>query len=90
MDRLETGCGYAMSIDRLADVFVGNDIFGRGTYGGGQLNTYKSVFEARKLGFSIALFAQAFSYEVLGKTIEHFTLADDALFFGKSTETTKA
>lgn len=90
MEKLETGCAFAMSIDRLADVFIGNDVFGRGTYAGGQLNTYKAVKGARNLGFSIALFAQAYSYEVLGKTADHFSLSDDALFFGKSTETVKA
>lgn len=45
------------------NIFFGNDIYGRGTYAGGQLNTYKAIDEICKLPLSIALFGQAYFYQ---------------------------
>jgi hypothetical protein len=48
-------------------IYVGNDCFGRGTFGGGQYNTYKAINTIHKLdgGSNIlvpALFAMGFTY----------------------------
>lgn len=39
LQSLETTVALAESIERGTDVFMGNDVFGRGTYGGGMFNT---------------------------------------------------
>jgi mannosyl-glycoprotein endo-beta-N-acetylglucosaminidase len=39
------------------DIYVGNDVYGRGTYGGGKENTYIAINEILKYPLSIALFA---------------------------------
>lgn len=38
------------------DIYIGNDIYGRGTYGGGQLQTHVAIQEILKYPFSISLF----------------------------------
>ncbi len=45
------------------DIFYGIDIYGRGTFGGGRLNTHIAVKEIMKYPFSISLFGPALSYE---------------------------
>jgi mannosyl-glycoprotein endo-beta-N-acetylglucosaminidase len=62
LEKLQEGWAFAESLQRTNDVFVGTDIWGRGTFGGGKFESYKGVTEARKLGFSVALFAQGFTY----------------------------
>ena len=51
--------------DRLStyDIFIGNDTYGRGTYGGGRLDIHRAISEILKYPFSIALFGQALWYE---------------------------
>ena len=51
-------------------VFVGNDCFGRNTYGGGQFDLYKAGNKLKQLNDSsktdelkVALFAPGFTYE---------------------------
>jgi len=51
------------AVDRRLDVYVGNDIYGRGTYGGGIYNTFVAINEIKKLGLSYALFGTARFYE---------------------------
>lgn len=67
------------------DLFCGNDVFGRGTFGGGQLSTYKAVDEILKFPFSIALFGQEFWYENLGghRDPRIFQLNEDMFWKGK-------
>ena len=38
------------------DIFVGNDCYGRGTYGGGRFNIHKAIKEINKYPLSISLF----------------------------------
>ena len=38
------------------DIYIGNDTYGRGTYGGGQLDINKALCEIDKYPFSISLF----------------------------------
>ncbi|XP_054987309.1 cytosolic endo-beta-N-acetylglucosaminidase isoform X1 [Sorex araneus] len=52
---------------RLADVYVGVDVFGRGSVVGGGFDTVKSLELIRKHGFSAALFAPGWVYERLDK-----------------------
>jgi endo-beta-N-acetylglucosaminidase D len=45
------------------DVWMGVDVFGRGTFGGGGWHTDVGVAHARTAGLSVALFAPAWYYE---------------------------
>ncbi|KAM7069064.1 cytosolic endo-beta-N-acetylglucosaminidase [Molossus nigricans] len=54
--------------ERLADVYVGVDVFARGHVVGGRFDTNKSLELIRKHGFSAALFAPGWVYECLEKT----------------------
>ncbi|XP_072795842.1 cytosolic endo-beta-N-acetylglucosaminidase isoform X7 [Vicugna pacos] len=53
--------------ERLADVYVGVDVFARGSVVGGRFDTDKSLELIRKHGFSAALFAPGWVYECLEK-----------------------
>ncbi|XP_004433003.1 PREDICTED: cytosolic endo-beta-N-acetylglucosaminidase [Ceratotherium simum simum] len=53
--------------ERLADVYVGVDVFARGNVVGGRFDTDKSLELIRKHGFSVALFAPGWVYECLEK-----------------------
>ncbi|XDA81171.1 hypothetical protein R6Z07F_011145 [Ovis aries] len=53
--------------ERLADVYVGVDVFARGNVVGGRFDTDKSLELIRKHGFSAALFAPGWVYECLEK-----------------------
>lgn len=41
---------------------MGNDVFGRGTWGGGMFNTDVAVREINKYNLSTAIFAPGFVY----------------------------
>lgn len=62
VEKLQQTWSMAESLGRTSDVFIGNDLWGRGTFGGGKYDTYKAISEIRKLKLSVALFAQAFTY----------------------------
>ncbi|XP_047175325.1 cytosolic endo-beta-N-acetylglucosaminidase 1-like [Vigna umbellata] len=49
--------------DRKFDVYMGIDVFGRGTYGGGQWNTNWALDVIRKGDVSAAIFAPGWVYE---------------------------
>ena len=56
-----------MKKDSKKKVYIGNDCFGRNTYGGGKLNIYAAankILEYKQL--SIALFAPGWTYEAGG------------------------
>ncbi|XP_069511317.1 cytosolic endo-beta-N-acetylglucosaminidase [Ambystoma mexicanum] len=53
--------------DRLADVYVGVDVFARGEVVGGRYETNKALQLIRKYGMSAAIFAPGWVYECLGK-----------------------
>nr|XP_014719023.2 cytosolic endo-beta-N-acetylglucosaminidase isoform X1 [Equus asinus] len=57
----------ALAGERLADVYVGVDVFARGNVVGGRFDTDKSLELIRKHGFSAALFAPGWVYECLEK-----------------------
>eukprot|EP01063_Lacrimia_lanifica_P000973 TRINITY_DN1046_c0_g4_i1.p1 TRINITY_DN1046_c0_g4~~TRINITY_DN1046_c0_g4_i1.p1 ORF type:complete len:881 (+),score=254.35 TRINITY_DN1046_c0_g4_i1:755-3397(+) len=73
----------AVAGPRAADVYHGVDMFGRGTYGGGQYDSHKAVRETAPNGVSTALFAPGFSYENCGgggRAV--FEASDDRLWSG--------
>ncbi|EIE20293.1 glycoside hydrolase, partial [Coccomyxa subellipsoidea C-169] len=49
--------------ERKQDVYMGIDVFGRGTFGGGQLNCNVAAAAARQQGLGVALFAPGWVYE---------------------------
>uniref|UniRef100_A0A8C8VM83 Cytosolic endo-beta-N-acetylglucosaminidase n=1 Tax=Pelusios castaneus TaxID=367368 RepID=A0A8C8VM83_9SAUR len=57
----------AQAGERLADVYVGIDVFARGKVVGGGFETDKPLRLIRKHGFSAAIFAPGWVYEYLGK-----------------------
>ncbi|XP_036268112.1 cytosolic endo-beta-N-acetylglucosaminidase isoform X1 [Pipistrellus kuhlii] len=63
LERMRAAAG-----ERLADVYVGVDVFARGNVVGGRFDTYKSLELIRKHGLSAALFAPGWVYECLEKT----------------------
>jgi len=56
--------------DRSFDVYYGNDIYGRGTFGGGIYNTHIALNEICKRPLSIALFGTAYFYENHPQSLE--------------------
>ena len=61
--------------DRKDDVFIGVDCFGRGTYGGGGLNTYVAVEAIKNSGMNVALFGCCWPYQ---HYLEHSSQYPDA------------
>ncbi|CAO3591409.1 unnamed protein product [Absidia cylindrospora] len=58
----------AESIGRSGtDVYFGTDVWGRGTHGGGEFQSYKGVEDSSKGGTSAALFGMAWTYEYFSK-----------------------
>ncbi|KAG8644856.1 hypothetical protein MANES_10G008500v8 [Manihot esculenta] len=53
----------AVAGDRKFDVYMGIDVFGRGTYGGGQWNTNTALDVCKKDDVSAVLFAPGWVYE---------------------------
>jgi len=49
--------------DRIADVYVGIDVFGRNCHGGGGFNTSSALCVVRQHGLSAAVFAPGWVYE---------------------------
>ncbi|MED6176780.1 hypothetical protein PIB30_091545 [Stylosanthes scabra] len=54
--------------DRKYDVYMGIDVFGRGTFGGGQWNTNVALDVIKKADVSAAIFAPGWVYETKQKT----------------------
>lgn len=50
---------------RHLDVFVGIDVFGRNTYGGGQFDCFKAAQVIRQHNLSMAIFAPGWTHETL-------------------------
>ncbi|XP_074602129.1 cytosolic endo-beta-N-acetylglucosaminidase [Brevipalpus obovatus] len=63
-ENLEKSAKFAQ--DRVRDVYVGVDVFGRGCYGGGGFNTSLAIEKIVFHSFSIALFAPGWVHEVMG------------------------
>ena len=49
--------------ERRKRVLAGVDLFGRGSYGGGKMNSWKAVKLALQKGTSVALFAQGHLFQ---------------------------
>ncbi|XP_017786924.1 PREDICTED: cytosolic endo-beta-N-acetylglucosaminidase [Nicrophorus vespilloides] len=56
---------YLNAQHRVMDVYVGIDVFGRNTYGGGKFNCHIAAEKIRMLNMSIAIFAQGWVHETL-------------------------
>ncbi|PRW45396.1 glycoside isoform A [Chlorella sorokiniana] len=69
---------------RAADVYMGVDCFGRGTYGGGGFRCNTALRACLAQGLSAALFATAWPYEGdCGPSASPCWLERDALFWGR-------
>lgn len=68
-------------------IFQGIDIWGRGSYEGGQFNTWKGCKVCFESQCSVALFAQAWTYENADGSREKFILSDNKLWFGEDYQT---
>ncbi|EFA09314.2 cytosolic endo-beta-N-acetylglucosaminidase [Tribolium castaneum] len=53
---------------RTLDVYVGVDVFGRNTFGGGQFNCFKAAQMIRRHNLSMAIFAPGWTHETLPKS----------------------
>ncbi|XP_045476472.1 cytosolic endo-beta-N-acetylglucosaminidase [Harmonia axyridis] len=76
-----------MAKERSLDIYVGIDIFGRNTFGGGHFNTYKAAEVIRRHGLSMAIFAPGWTHESIVHTekdsislMEHFFNKDCAFW----------
>ncbi|CAH0578949.1 unnamed protein product [Chrysodeixis includens] len=49
--------------ERVTDLFIGIDVWGRNFYGGGQFNTQEAIRVAHQVGCSLAIFAPAWTTE---------------------------
>ena len=62
LQTLETTAALSESLGRSTDIFVGNDVFGRGTFGGGMFNTDIAVRKINNYNLSTAIFAPGYVY----------------------------
>ncbi|XP_052759284.1 uncharacterized protein LOC113514033 isoform X2 [Galleria mellonella] len=53
--------------DRLTDLYIGIDVWGRNFYGGGQFNIREAVEVAYSHGCSLAIFAPAWTHEAMSQ-----------------------
>ncbi|XP_036446384.1 cytosolic endo-beta-N-acetylglucosaminidase [Colossoma macropomum] len=60
---LEGMASYSAAQGRLADIYIGIDVFARGEVVGGMFETNKALQLVRKHGFSTAIFAPGWVYE---------------------------
>ncbi|XP_066498622.1 cytosolic endo-beta-N-acetylglucosaminidase [Hoplias malabaricus] len=60
---LEGMATYSVAQGRLADIYIGIDVFARGEVVGGKFETNKALQLVRKHGFSTAIFAPGWVYE---------------------------
>ncbi|KAL3274569.1 hypothetical protein HHI36_015950 [Cryptolaemus montrouzieri] len=72
---------------RLTDIYVGVDVFGRNTFGGGQFNSYKAAEVIRRHSLSMAIFAPGWTHESIVESekdnislMEHFLNKDSAFW----------
>lgn len=72
---------------RVTDLYIGIDVWGRNFYGGGQFNTQEAIRVAHQAGCSLAIFAPAWSFEAQtsDKSDNNYvTKADTLDSFGQS------
>ncbi|KAM3956952.1 cytosolic endo-beta-N-acetylglucosaminidase [Aphomia sociella] len=66
--------------DRLTDLYIGIDVWGRNFYGGGQFNTQQAIEVAYSNGCSLAIFAPAWTHEAMSQDksdLNAVAVADD-------------
>ncbi|XP_059046620.1 uncharacterized protein LOC131842119 [Achroia grisella] len=66
--------------DRVTDLYIGIDVWGRNFYGGGQFNVQQAIEVAYTYGCSLAIFAPAWTYEAMSqdpKDINSVALSDE-------------
>ncbi|CAG9584304.1 unnamed protein product [Danaus chrysippus] len=63
--------------DRLTDLYIGIDVWGRNFYGGGQFNTQQAVQVAFHQGCSLAIFAPAWTHEALSNDEDNINWVTD-------------
>ncbi|KAL5018759.1 hypothetical protein ScPMuIL_004481 [Solemya velum] len=66
-EHLQRSANTGREKNRLCDVYVGVDVFGRNCYGGGGYNTNKALEMIANHGLSTALFAPGWVYETRGE-----------------------
>jgi len=70
--------------ERKRDVYMGCDIFGRNTFGGGGFDLYKALKVIKEAETSVAIFAPGWTYEKFEKS-EHLFI-DDKFWLGKDSQ----
>ena len=68
--------------EKLNKLYHGIDIWGRGSYEGGQHNTWKGCKVCKDMNCSVALFAPGWTYEKADGNRHSFILSDDRLWLG--------
>ena len=65
-------------------VYYGNDCYGRGTYGGGKYDVYKALEEIHNYPFSVAIFGQAFTWEMENGFLnqENWQVKEEKFWYG--------
>ncbi|KOB56747.1 Cytosolic endo-beta-N-acetylglucosaminidase, partial [Operophtera brumata] len=53
--------------DRITDLYIGIDVWGRNFFGGGEFNTQEAVGVAHAHGCSLAIFAPAWTHEAMSR-----------------------
>ena len=85
-DELRLGFSSSVAGSRKKDVFVGIDVYGRNTFGGGGLRCNVAFDAIHKNGMSVALFAPGWTHEGTGgKGNRPAFLAADAEFWNRIT-----
>lgn len=69
----------ANAAHRITDIFVGVDVFGRNTFGGGQFNCFKAAELIRRHGLSMAIFAPGWTHESIPADSTDFPLLEHFL-----------
>ncbi|XP_026486642.2 uncharacterized protein LOC113393797 [Vanessa tameamea] len=64
--------------ERLTDLFIGIDVWGRNFYGGGQFNTQEAIQVAFTYGCSLAIFAPAWTYEAMSEDVGDINIIENA------------
>eukprot|EP01132_Coremiostelium_polycephalum_P006147 gene6147-7657_t len=72
----------AIAKERNHDVFVGTDVWGRGTFGDGKLNTPIGIKESINSNLSTALFAPAWTHEDSKSSFRSIHSTDLSLWWG--------
>ncbi|RWS31301.1 cytosolic endo-beta-N-acetylglucosaminidase-like protein [Leptotrombidium deliense] len=70
-ESLQKSVEFGEQCNRKYDIYVGIDVFGRGCYGGGGMNTNLAVNVIKDFDLSMAIFAPGWVHEILGSKNFH-------------------